>query len=106
MTKYLNFHTNSVVMKIPHFESRRSKSLGSLRTISTTASDETAEAIAKGDKNVAHLKGVLIWAKQHQISMVLSSENNHNHLKHVDAMFSSTTTLVSQWWLSFSTIDA
>lgn len=64
-------------------QSKRSKSLGSLRTISTTASDETAEAIAKGEKNVAHFRGVLVWAKQHQSSMVLSGDSDHLHMKAV-----------------------
>lgn len=64
-------------------KSRRSKSLGSLRTISTNASDETAEAIARGDKNVAHFRSVLVWAKMHQTSAVLSSESDHMHMKMV-----------------------
>lgn len=57
--------------------------MGSVKTISTTASDETAEAIAKGSTNVAHFKGALIWAKQHQNSMVLSRSSDHQHMKFV-----------------------
>uniref|UniRef100_A0A915L9N2 guanylate cyclase n=1 Tax=Romanomermis culicivorax TaxID=13658 RepID=A0A915L9N2_ROMCU len=62
-------------------KSRRSKSLGSLRTISTVASDETNEAMAKGDKNVAHHKGILVTVKNHEVSAVLSNESDQKHLK-------------------------
>jgi hypothetical protein len=66
-----------------YLQKSRSKSLGSLRTISTAVSDETTEALARGDKNAAHYRGVLVWAKVHQASMVMSGENDHIAMKAV-----------------------
>ena len=58
-----------------------SKSFGSLRTISTAASEETAEALLRGDKQAAHYRGVLVWAKTHKASLVISGETDHKDMK-------------------------
>ena len=63
----------------------RSKSLGLMRTITMNVSDETTEALARGDKNAAHFRGTLVWAKRHQASMVINGEADHINMKAVSA---------------------
>ena len=65
----------------------RSRSLNSLRTITTAVSDETTRAVAKGDKNAVHYRGALCWTKTHSASMVMSSESDHLLMKNVNVSF-------------------
>ena len=82
-----NFNQNNKTCCCNSVQSRNASrdmtSMHSVKTGTTEASDETAEALARGDKNVAHYRGILVWAKEHQVSMVLSSEDDHTTMKTV-----------------------
>ena len=49
--------------------------------MSTEFSEDVAEIVMKGDEHVAYYRNALVWLKQHETSVVLSSRADHQHLK-------------------------
>jgi len=50
-------------------------------------SEDTAEAMMKGNEFIAYYKGALVWQKVHNASVVLSSEKDHMAMKIVSLLF-------------------
>uniref|UniRef100_A0A915K2R0 Uncharacterized protein n=1 Tax=Romanomermis culicivorax TaxID=13658 RepID=A0A915K2R0_ROMCU len=60
-----------------------SRQHASFQSVSTTMSEDTAEAMLKGNECIAYYKGTLVWQRVHNASVVMSSEKDHVQMKTV-----------------------